>query len=103
MKRGRCVVGSRMDETGPYLPACKEESRVDIEKITVFKILGPENPINLKSTSSFDENSSCGEREKMTKRNGSSKQNHRKQSLEKKSKDVKKKNMTDKKISKHHK
>ncbi|KVI10871.1 uncharacterized protein LOC112504598 [Cynara cardunculus var. scolymus] len=89
-KRGRGAVGSRMDETGPYLPDSKGKSADDIgyrESWDNRAILGPEKPPNLKSNSYSDE-----ERERRGSRKHKSKE---------KSKDKKKKR--EKKRSKHHK
>lgn len=90
-KRGRGAVGSRMDETGPYLPDdSKGKSLYDMDYRESWDnraILGPEKPRNLKSNSSSDE-----ERERR-----GSKQRCRKHRSKEKSKDKKKKR------SKHHK
>ncbi|KAJ9561187.1 hypothetical protein OSB04_006347 [Centaurea solstitialis] len=85
-KRGRGAIGSRMDETGPYLPDSKGKMEYR-ESSENRAVLGPEKPRNLKSDSSSDE-----ERE----RRGSKKhcRKHR-------SKDEKKRR--EKKRSKHHK
>ncbi|KAI3770056.1 hypothetical protein L6452_01177 [Arctium lappa] len=93
-KRGRGAVGSRMDETGPYLPDFKGKSPYDMgyrESWDNRAILGPEKPPNLKSNSSSDE-----ERERR-----GSKQHCRKHRSKDKSKDKRKKR--EKKRSKHHK
>ncbi|KAK6158258.1 hypothetical protein DH2020_005572 [Rehmannia glutinosa] len=59
-KRGRGTVGSRMDETGPYLPSCPDSKRnmsesTDEEKKKVSVLLGPEKPYYLKSSESSDD------------------------------------------------
>ncbi|XP_071736940.1 uncharacterized protein [Rutidosis leptorrhynchoides] len=95
VKRGRGAVGSRMDETGPYLLGCKEKQEASPdegyrESQDKRVILGPENPLNLKSGSYSDEESSK-RREKRCKRNDSSKRRRRKHSSDEKSGDIKKK------------
>ncbi|KAK6119903.1 hypothetical protein DH2020_046350 [Rehmannia glutinosa] len=61
-KRGRGAVGSRMDETGPYLPSCPDSKRnisesTDEEKKKASVLLGPEKPYYLKSSESSDDES----------------------------------------------
>nr|XP_043618966.1 uncharacterized protein NKAPD1 isoform X2 [Erigeron canadensis]XP_043618967.1 uncharacterized protein NKAPD1 isoform X2 [Erigeron canadensis] len=102
-KRGRGAVGSRMDETGPYLPDSKGDlvSPNDIGYRDGWDnraILGPEKPQHMKSISSSDEESS-ERREKRTKRVSSSKHHCRKH----KSKEKKEKKKREKKRSKHRK
>ncbi|KAK4476954.1 hypothetical protein RD792_016124 [Penstemon davidsonii] len=47
-KRGRGAVGSRMDETGPYLPPCLGSANTDEELTKARSFLGPERPFPLK-------------------------------------------------------
>ncbi|KAK6163582.1 hypothetical protein DH2020_000446 [Rehmannia glutinosa] len=61
-KRGRGAVGSRMDETGPYLPSCPDSKRnmsesTDEEKKKASVLLGPKKPYYLKSSESSDDES----------------------------------------------
>ncbi|KAK1439982.1 hypothetical protein QVD17_05807 [Tagetes erecta] len=106
VKRGRGTVGSRMDETGPYLP--ESEGKINLESPTYMghraAILGPEKPLNFKSNSSSDEESSSSseERDRRAKR---SKRHCSKsdKSIDKKKKKKKKKVKREKKRSKHHK
>ncbi|KAL3538752.1 hypothetical protein ACH5RR_002118 [Cinchona calisaya] len=98
MKRGRGAVGSRMDETGPYLLSCEDagerqlvlpevEQREGSEKRLV---LGPEKPSSLWFSESSEE-SSLLEEQKNTKKAGSSKQCSRKHRSKDKSRDKEKK------------
>ncbi|KAD4384587.1 hypothetical protein R6Q59_011275 [Mikania micrantha] len=103
-KRGRGTIGSRMDETGPYLPDSKGKKHLEIPNDTWYRdnnrgILGPEKPLNLKSNLSSDEES-CEEREERVKR---SKHHCRKDKLRDKSIDKKKMKKREKRRSKHHK
>lgn len=96
-KRGRGAVGSRMDETGPYLP--EEPKGKDLDDIGYNEwwdnrgVIGPKRPHSLRAKSSSD--SDCSERRE--KRDCSRKKHRSKE----KSKDKKKKR--EKKRSKHHK
>ncbi|XP_023763042.1 NKAP family protein UM04995 [Lactuca sativa] len=99
-KRGRGAVGSRMDETGPYLPEVSKGKDVDDIGYDEWwdnrAVLGPKRPHSLRAKSSSD--SDCSERrEKRVKRDCSRKKHRSKE----KSKDKKKKR--EKKRSKHHK
>ncbi|KAI9182466.1 hypothetical protein LWI28_025675 [Acer negundo] len=79
VKRGRGAVGSRMDETGPYLlpsPDSNEKlsARYDVRQHSVF---GPEKPPSLKSHESSDEELDEDRRKKSKKeRSGSSNEKH---------------------------
>ncbi|KAI7754132.1 hypothetical protein M8C21_014876 [Ambrosia artemisiifolia] len=105
-KRGRGTVGSRMDETGPYLPDSKGKTNLEIPDDTGYRescdnkraILGPEKPRNLKakSSSSSDEES-CEEREKRAKRS-----KHRCSKHKSRDKSIDKKRKREKKRSKRH-
>ncbi|KAH7518510.1 hypothetical protein FEM48_Zijuj09G0179400 [Ziziphus jujuba var. spinosa] len=51
-KRGRGAVGSRMDETGPYLPCCPESTEEQPTSSDIIEhraVYGPEKPNSLKS------------------------------------------------------
>ncbi|KAK9144418.1 hypothetical protein Sjap_004321 [Stephania japonica] len=57
VKRGRGTVGSRMDETGPYLPPSDSNEKLldtRVREDWEDRIVGPEKPAFLKSQSSFD-------------------------------------------------
>ncbi|KAJ0632359.1 uncharacterized protein LOC110922161 isoform X2 [Helianthus annuus] len=105
-KRGRGTVGSRMDETGPYLPDSKGKTHLESPNDTGYRengdnnraILGPEKPRNLKSKSnSSSDEESCEEREKRAKRS-----KHRCSKHKSRDKSVDKKRKREKKRSKHH-
>ncbi|XP_011088021.1 arginine/serine-rich coiled-coil protein 2 isoform X2 [Sesamum indicum] len=93
-KRGRGAVGSRMDETGPYLPSCPDTSRdiaesPDEEPKKARVLLGPKKPYSLKSSESSDDES---DKEKKRKSKAcSSKRHSRKHKSKEKSRDKKKK------------
>ncbi|KAL0384354.1 UNVERIFIED_CONTAM: hypothetical protein Sradi_2829700 [Sesamum radiatum] len=98
-KRGRGAVGSRMDETGPYLPSCPDASTEITEspheepkKARV--LLGPEKAYSLKSIESSDDES---DKEKKKKSKAcSSKRHSRKHKSKEKSRDKKKKRRKEK-------
>ncbi|KAL3843824.1 hypothetical protein ACJIZ3_001227 [Penstemon smallii] len=94
-KRGRGAVGSRMDETGPYLPSCP--GSVNFDKPRDF--LGPEKPFWLKSES--DDKNLKDKKEKAKIR--SSKHHSSKHKSKGKSKDKEKKKRTKEKKKMHHK
>ncbi|KAJ0667606.1 hypothetical protein HanPI659440_Chr17g0679651 [Helianthus annuus] len=105
-KRGRGTVGSRMDETGPYLPDSKGKTHLESPNDTGYRengdnnraILGPERPRNRKSKSnSSSDEESCEEREKRAKRS-----KHRCSKHKSRDKSVDKKRKREKKRSKHH-
>lgn len=87
-KRGRGAVGSRMDETGSYLPS---HSNVDYsERPQRRAVLGPEKPYSLLSSDSSEDDDSSPELRKR-KRKGSSKHCSRKHRSEDRSRDKEKK------------
>ncbi|GFQ07461.1 hypothetical protein PHJA_002890200 [Phtheirospermum japonicum] len=105
-KRGRGAVGSRMDETGPYLPSCPD-SKTNVSESTEKKkarvLLGPEKPYYLKSSESSDDEEEDTRRDKKRKAKRSSSKRHSKiHKSEEKSRE-KKKNKRIEKRSKHHK
>ncbi|KAL1534466.1 hypothetical protein AAHA92_30641 [Salvia divinorum] len=102
IKRGRGSVGSRMDETGPYLPLSPDsKNRFDSENETIPNkarvVLGPEKPYPLKS----GELSSDDEARPHKNKKASSRPHSRKHKSREESKDKKKKKKE--KRSKHHK
>lgn len=95
-KRGRGAVGSRMDETGPYLSSCPEDTEekqlmaLDGYRREVAvkpKVLGPEKPSLLGRCESSDDESFL--EQKKTKKAGSSKQHSKKHKLKPKDKENK--------------
>ncbi|XVF68155.1 hypothetical protein PTKIN_Ptkin10aG0181200 [Pterospermum kingtungense] len=107
MKRGRGSIGSRMDETGPYLPT-NSDSPGNLSTITVARehrvTLGPEKPSSLKSDESSSDEELHEHRQRKDKDRSeiSDKKHSRKHKSKEKSRDKKKKRK-DKKRSKHHK
>ncbi|GER42116.1 phytochrome interacting factor 3-like 2 [Striga asiatica] len=101
-KRGRGAVGSRMDETGPYLPSCPvskpsfSESSIEEKKKV---LLGPLKPHQLKSVESSDDESDEDRRRKAKR--GSDKGHSKKHKSKDKSRDKKKKKRKDKKHKYH--
>ncbi|KAK6119859.1 hypothetical protein DH2020_046406 [Rehmannia glutinosa] len=98
-KRGRGAVGSRMDETGPYLPSCPDSKRnmsesTDEEKKKASVLLGPKKPYYLKSSESSDDESRQYKKRKAKR--GSRKHKSKEKSRDKKKRRKEKKN-------KHHK
>lgn len=97
VKRGRGSVGSRIDETGPYLPRCTEaEDRFTSHDVRENRvILGPAKPYSsmLSESSESDEDESDKHRRKKEKvRSGSSEKRHSGKSKSKeKSRDKRKK------------
>lgn len=104
-KRGRGAVGSRMDETGPYLPPSSDSKGKGLANSNVGSreewenhvVLGPQKPSSLKLYESSEEDSdsdsdsdSRRDRRKKAKKVSSSKQHSRKHRLKEKSKDKKK-------------
>ncbi|KAG6406710.1 hypothetical protein SASPL_134319 [Salvia splendens] len=103
IKRGRGSVGSRMDETGPYLPLSPDsKNKFDNDNETILNkarvVLGPEKPYSLKSY----ELSSDDEPRPHKNKKASSKRHSRKNKSKEVSKDKKKKKRKEKR-SKHHK
>lgn len=105
VKRGRGSVGSRMDETGPYLPLSPDPKNIlesDYEMPNrVRVVLGPEKPDSLKSTESSSDDEPHLHKKKKSKV-GPSKRHTRKHKSKEKSKDKRKRKSKDMK-SKHHK
>ncbi|KAA8544999.1 hypothetical protein F0562_019784 [Nyssa sinensis] len=111
VKRGRGAVGSRMDETGPYLPPCTDSKGMPLEIRDVgiredwkdLAVLGPEKPSSLKSCEYSEEESPHCRQNKPKKGSGtSSKQHSRKHRSKDKSRDKrKKKKRKDDKRRKH--
>ncbi|KAL2539630.1 hypothetical protein Adt_00608 [Abeliophyllum distichum] len=100
IKRGRGAVGSRMDETGPYLPCSpnskqKKSGCPDEELRKNRVLLGPQKPFSLKSDDeSFQDT-------KKKAKTGSRKSHPRKHNSKEKSKDKKRKRRREEKKSKH--
>ncbi|KAL8541667.1 hypothetical protein ACS0TY_002799 [Phlomoides rotata] len=97
-KRGRGAVGSRMDETGPYLPSSPNSKRNvlesdDEEPKKARVLLGPLKPHSLMSSESSDDETYRDKKRKEKSKRHSKKHN---------SKEKNKKKMKEKK-SKHHK
>ncbi|PON83379.1 G patch domain protein [Trema orientale] len=96
-KRGRGAVGSRMDETGPYLSRSsdsKEEHLISSNIIERRVVYGPEKPSSLKPLESSEEETDDDRKRKKRKKvhSRSSKKKHsEKHKSEKKSKDKRKK------------
>lgn len=111
-KRGRGAVGSRMDETGPYLPPCQDSNVEDLSFMGGVSrkerernaILGPEKPTHLVSWSSSEEESDDKKYIKAKKVKKASSSNHSKKHKSKeKSKDSKKKRRKEEKRHRKHK
>ncbi|KAK4438032.1 hypothetical protein Salat_0137300 [Sesamum alatum] len=99
-KRGRGAVGSRMDETGPYLPTCPDASgeipeSPDEEPKKARVLLGPEKPYSLKSSESSSDDEFHREKKRKSK-TCSSKRHSRKDKSKEKSRDKKKKRTKEK-------
>ncbi|XP_027106107.1 uncharacterized protein [Coffea arabica] len=97
IKRGRGAVGSRMDETGPYLSSCPEDTGdkqlmsldgYQREVAVKSKVLGPEKPSLLGHCESSDDDSFL--EQKKTKKASPSKQHSKKHKLKHKDKENKK-------------
>ncbi|KAL3621040.1 hypothetical protein CASFOL_035952 [Castilleja foliolosa] len=93
-KRGRGAVGSRMDETGPYLPL-SPNSKTNVPENTNEKkarvLLGPEKPYYLKSYESTSDDEGTRRDKKRTAKGSSSKRHRKKHKLESKSREKKNK------------
>ncbi|KAL3814345.1 hypothetical protein ACJIZ3_015613 [Penstemon smallii] len=87
-KRGRGAVGSRMDETGPYLPPSLGSANIDEEPTKARSFLGPERPFPLKSKESSDDDSLVYKKQKAKRssKNHSSKHKSKNKREEKKRK-----------------
>ncbi|XP_022748626.1 protein FAM133-like [Durio zibethinus] len=107
-KRGRGSIGSRMDETGPYLPSISDSPG----KLSASLIgrehrvmLGPEKPSSLKSDESSSDEELHEHRQKKEKDHSESsdKKHHPREHKSQEKSRHKKKKRKDKKRSKHHK
>ncbi|XP_031256915.1 DNA topoisomerase 1-like [Pistacia vera] len=106
IKRGRGTVGSRMDETGPYLAPSPDSNEKFSTGNDVWRhrVLGPEKPISLKTCESSDKEFDKDRRKKKkTERSGSSNKKHSKKHKSKEKDGHKKKKRREEKKSKHHK
>lgn len=106
-KRGRGAVGSRMDETGPYLSSSPDSKRIlskspDEELGKRRALLGPEKPVSLKNIESSDDKSLRSKKRK-AKKMGLSKHHSKKHKSREELKDKRKKKKTqvDEKKRKH--
>ena len=103
VKRGRGAVGSRMDETGPYLPP-SPESRENLSCSLEIRehrvVLGPEKPSLLNSYESSEEDLDRDRRKKAKKVHSRSSDKHSEKHRSKEKSRDKKKNRKDKR-SKH--
>ncbi|KAK2987443.1 hypothetical protein RJ640_018580 [Escallonia rubra] len=108
-KRGRGAVGSRMDETGPYLPPSLDSKERQLannpgenrEELGNRVVLAPEKPLFLKSCESSEEEF-LQDRQRKPKK-CSKKQQTRKHHSKEKSKDKKGRKHKEAKRCKHHK
>ncbi|WOH14948.1 hypothetical protein DCAR_0934478 [Daucus carota subsp. sativus] len=112
VKRGRGAVGSRMDETGPYLPPCQDSTLEHFSFVDMVStkerdrsaILGPEKPSQLVSWSSSDEDSVQEKHKKSKKvKKASSSERSRKHKSKSKSKDRNKKKRKEERRHRKHK
>ncbi|XVF00666.1 hypothetical protein REPUB_Repub04eG0020700 [Reevesia pubescens] len=107
VKRGRGSIGSRMDETGPYLPTNSDSSGMLSTNPIAREhhvLLGPEKPSSLKSDESSSEEDRHGEHRRKKEKDyyeRSDKKRSRKHKSKEKSRDKKKKRKE--KRSKHRK
>ncbi|KZV50017.1 hypothetical protein F511_12891 [Dorcoceras hygrometricum] len=102
-KRGRGAVGSRMDETGPYLSSSSDSKRnthPDEELGKPRVLLGPEKPISLAYLESSDDEYLQGKKGKV-KKMSLGKHPSKKHKLREESKVKKKKTRIDEKKRKH--
>ncbi|KAJ4775319.1 G patch domain protein [Rhynchospora pubera] len=92
VKRGRGEIGSRMDEPGPYLHPTdlSDSSNVQFEHEQARRVLGPEKPLSLRSSS-----------EKNRKEKSSSKDKKKKEKKEKKEKHKQKKRKEERSKHRH--
>lgn len=104
VKRGRGSVGSRMDETGPYLPRSPDPKNIfesdDEMPHRARAVLGPKKPYSLKSSESSSDDEPHPQKKKKKSKVESSKRHTRKHKSKETSKEKRKRK--DKK-SKHHK
>ncbi|XP_057493645.1 uncharacterized protein LOC130779111 [Actinidia eriantha] len=106
VKRGKGAVGSRMDETGPYLPPSPDSlqkqftcSDIGVHERGERRVLGPEKPSSLKPCESSEKESLQDKRKKAEKVDPS-KHHSRKHKSKAKSSD-KKKNREEKRRKRH--
>lgn len=80
VKRGRGAVGSRMDETGPYLaPSADSNGKLSTsDDVWQHRVFGPEKPPPLKPCKSSDEDDDVRRRKKRKERSSSSEKKHSK-------------------------
>ncbi|KAF8027882.1 hypothetical protein BT93_E0719 [Corymbia citriodora subsp. variegata] len=78
VKRGRGAIGSRMDETGPYLPSCpgSKELSPGPELREAHVKYGPEKPYSLKASGSPEEDGHKDRHKKAKKVHSSSSRKH---------------------------
>ncbi|KAL3515415.1 hypothetical protein ACH5RR_022317 [Cinchona calisaya] len=111
IKRGRGAVGSRMDETGPYLSSCADTGEKQLVSLDVNqregsekrKFVGPEKPFSLGHSESSDVE--CFLKQKKTKKAGSSKQaseKHRSKDKSRNKEKKRKRKTREEKRRKHH-
>ncbi|KAM7250851.1 hypothetical protein ACFE04_022734 [Oxalis oulophora] len=100
VKRGRGAIGSRMDETGPYLlPSTSVSDGLSRNPDKrQHRVLGPEKPLSLKGSDSSDEEQQEKRRKKAKKSHSSSsdKKHSRKHIKKEKSKDKKRRRKEEK-------
>ncbi|XP_004289722.1 PREDICTED: uncharacterized protein LOC101314326 [Fragaria vesca subsp. vesca] len=96
VKRGRGAVGSRMDETGPYLPRSHSEEQVAGPSLLERRVYGPKKPSKKLCDSSEEELDNRKRSKKVS--SGSSKKHKSKD----KSKERKKRKRKEEKRSKYH-
>ncbi|XP_068320072.1 uncharacterized protein [Pyrus communis] len=105
IKRGRGAVGSRMDETGPYLPRSSDskEALPQSPSVQERRVYGPERPSHKLCYSSEEELDNERKKYKMVKPGSSNKHKSKEKSKEKKKKRKdEKKRRKDAKRSKYH-
>ncbi|KAK8563162.1 hypothetical protein V6N13_018300 [Hibiscus sabdariffa] len=105
VKRGRGSIGSRMDETGPYLPTNSDSSDI-VSANPIGRehcvTLGPEKPSSLRSDESFSDEELREHRRKKEKGHSkSSEKKHRRKHKSKEKSIDKKKKRKEEKRSKH--
>ncbi|KAI8027010.1 hypothetical protein LOK49_LG02G03265 [Camellia lanceoleosa] len=111
VKRGRGDVGSRMDETGPFLPSCpdskgKQLASPDVGGNERWKhrvVLGPQKPSSLRSCESSEEESLRDKRKKAKKMDLSKHHSRKHKSKSKEKSRDKKQKKRENKRCKHHK
>ncbi|KAK8626614.1 hypothetical protein V6N13_134251 [Hibiscus sabdariffa] len=105
VKRGRGSIGSRMDETGPYLPTNSDSPDIVSANPIArehYVTLGPEKPSSLRSDDSFSDEELREHRRKKEKGHSkSSEKKHRRKHKSKEKSTDKKKKRKEEKRSKH--